>query len=47
MERFAGENLETWTFTYDYRNRLVKAKNTTDGTEARYLYDGLNRRVKA
>jgi len=46
MERYIGENLETWTFTYDFRNRLVKAKNTTDGTEARYLYDGLNRRVK-
>jgi len=32
--------------TYDFRNRLVKAKNTTDGTEARYLYDYRNRRVK-
>jgi len=36
---------KTWQFTYDYRNRLIKAENDVDDDGVTCLYDGLNRRV--
>ncbi|MFH1776667.1 MAG: RHS repeat-associated core domain-containing protein [Candidatus Omnitrophota bacterium] len=35
----------TWTYTYDYENRLIGADNGTD-TTAIYTYDGFGRRIK-
>ena len=48
-----SDGSKTWRFTYDYRNRLVKAEEIDYTLEApawenvaTYLYDGLNRRVE-
>jgi len=42
-------NLETDslgnTYTYDYRNRLIKVQNPNSNTIAEYTYDALGRRV--
>ena len=39
-----NDGSETWTFTYDYRNRVVTASDGT--TTTTYYYDAGNRRVK-